>query len=198
VYTSLISVLIALNIILLGLAYSLPVIRLKDRPLGGLAANALAYGFFIPILAARPVYSLDDLYSAVPYVLAIAAGYVFTAIPDLPGDKESGKKTIAVILGAGPARVIGTAFISVTAFAGFFVGNWELGVTALIGTAIGLVSCVKTNRSADLAAAKIPIFILLLFTAAHFPFFLLVILLTIILTRAYYKLKFDVTYPKLL
>jgi len=46
-------------------------------------------------------------------------------------------------------------------------------------------------------ACKFPILLLTLLAGIHFPFYLFLLLLTIILTRVYYKKRFGIVYPKL-
>jgi 4-hydroxybenzoate polyprenyltransferase len=97
--------LVVLCVAALGVLYSAPPWRLKDRPYAALAANAVAHGV-LAFLAGRLAAGTDwgpALPASLPYACGVAAVYLHTTIPDLDGDRLAGKQTLAVTLGAARA-----------------------------------------------------------------------------------------------
>lgn len=184
-------------IVLLGVFYSVPTIRLKDRPLAGLAANAAAYGLLIPWVAAwncpeRAVHTF-----AIPYFFAIAAGYVLTTIPDRVGDSATGKRTVAVIFGAKGAVWLALAFAVLSAGMSTWTDNLELTVTTAITSGLCIYLIFSYSRKTVIFACKFPILLLTIFASIHYPLYAAILLLTYFLTRAYYKIRFGIIYPRL-
>lgn len=184
-------------IVLLGILYSTPVIRLKDRPLAGLAANAAGYGLLIPWIAAwncpeRPVGKF-----AIPYFLAIAAGYVLTTIPDRDGDAATGKRTVAVIFGARGALWSALAFTIAAGGTSVWTGNIELALTAAITAVFCVYSLLSFSRKIVMLACKLPILLLTILAAIHYPAYAAILLLTYFFTRLYYIKRFGIIYPRL-
>jgi 4-hydroxybenzoate polyprenyltransferase len=186
-----------LMLVVLGVLYSAPVIRLKDRPLAGLAANAAGYGLLIPWIAAWncPERAVSTL--AIPYCLAIAAGYVLTTIPDRKGDAASGKRTVAVIFGSKGTLWPALVLIAAAGATSIWAGNIELAMTAVVTAVICVYLIVSYSRKMVMAACKAPILLLTIFAAVHYPIYGVILLLTYFLTRLYYIRQFGIVYPRL-
>lgn len=187
----------AVIIVLLGILYSAPAIRLKDRPLTGLAANAAAYGLLVPWMAAWNCPERAVTTFAIPYFFAIAAGYVLTTIPDRDGDASTGKRTVAVIFGAKGALWLALAFTIAAAGTSLGTGNIELAVTAAVTAIFCICLLVSYRRKMVMMTCKFPILLLTIFAAIHYPAYAAILLLTYFLTRAYYKKRFGIVYPRL-
>ncbi len=187
----------AIVIIALGVLYSVPGVRLKDNPIGGLMANAVGYGIMVPWTAADEIMTLFPGIGMIPYFLAIASGYILTTIPDLSGDSATGKRTLAVIMGVRGALWLALLTTLATVGASVWLGNYEMGIVAG-ATAVG-VGYILMSSKAELIAVlcKVPILLLTLIAASHYLFYMAVLLLTIILTRVYYKKRFGIVYPEL-
>jgi len=134
---------------------------------------------------------------ALPYVTAIAAGYVLTTIPDRIGDAAAGKKTIAVVMGARGAVWSAMLFSLATVVMSLISTNYELMVVAVVAMAGTLYLLIAFNEATARFIGKFPILLLTLAAGAHFPFYLLILLLTTILTRLYYRERFGMEYPRL-
>lgn len=186
-----------LLIVGLGILYSIPGIKLKDRPLEGLLANSLAYGFLIPRMAMTGDITPDLMLATLPYFLAIASGYILTTIPDADGDAASGKRTVAVILGPKGALILALLTLLATASLSLGTENRELLIVAAVTAALVLILLGSFKFKLLMLACKLPILILTLLAGAHYPFYLVLLLLTIALTRIYYKWRFKIIYPKL-
>jgi len=92
---------LALVIVVLGIAYSAPPWRLKDRPFPALAVNALAHGsiVFLSGWFLGTTGWIAGLVASLPYLFAVGAVYILTTVPDTAGDREVGKRTLAVHMG---------------------------------------------------------------------------------------------------
>jgi 4-hydroxybenzoate polyprenyltransferase len=96
--------------VLLSFLYSAPPLRLKARPLGDVAVNALGYGGVATVAGwvlgggwGRP-FPLGAVFII---ALAIAAGYLPTMMADYDADRRSGLQTTAVSLGLHAAWLLG-------------------------------------------------------------------------------------------
>lgn len=101
--------------LLLSFAYSAPPVRLKARPGGDVAVNALGYGG----IAFTGGWSLGEGWGE-PFpigpmaivALAIAAGYLPTVMMDRQADAAAGLRTTAVALGHRASWILGFEFLA--------------------------------------------------------------------------------------
>jgi lycopene elongase/hydratase (dihydrobisanhydrobacterioruberin-forming) len=103
--------LVTLGFLVLGWLYSVPPVRLKDRPGFDVATNALGVGGFALVAGwtvVRPVGGFPWI-MAVEGVLVATALYIPTTVTDYRADLASGYTTIAVRLGPRAAYRIGLA-----------------------------------------------------------------------------------------
>jgi len=187
----------ALMIVILGILYSAPKVRLKDSPVGGLVANAVAYGFLVPWIVVADSSRDVLLISMIPYFLAIATGYILTTIPDYEGDAATGKRTVAVILGRQAALVLALMTGIMTAGFSYFVNNMEMLIVASVTVMLVAYLIISFASRLMTFTCKFPILLLTLMAAYHYLFYIILLLLTIILTRVYYKKRFGIIYPEL-
>lgn len=181
----------------LGICYSIPGVRLKDSPVGGLIANATAYGFLIPWMISRSFSTEIPYLSIVPYFLAIATGYILTTIPDHDGDLATGKRTLTVILSPRGAIWLALLTLLATVASSLWVGNYEMTIVAAVTALFVTYLVFSFKYKVLMLACKLPILLLSLLAGAHFLFYPVLLLLTIILTRIYYKRRFGIVYPEL-
>ncbi len=140
---------------LLGLTYSLPGIRLAGRGLGE-AAIAAAFGI-LPVTGAAWLQtgSLDAqaVLLAVPVSSWVAAIILANEIPDAPSDAVTGKRTLAVRLGArtpllhGLVQVAGFAALAVTAARGLLPEWAVLLPAALLAAGLYASGLLASSRS---------------------------------------------------
>ena len=131
------------------------------------------------------------------FFLSVMGVHILTTIPDIKGDKASGKKTIGVMF---PLKA--SLFTALISFAGAaFVAHYSnflpLMIIAIISATLALVALLTTNIRIILAAAKIPILLLTLLAGFFYPIYFLFVVALLFLTRAYYKKRFNVIYPGL-
>ncbi|MBI2583630.1 MAG: UbiA prenyltransferase family protein, partial [Candidatus Aenigmarchaeota archaeon] len=88
------------------LAYSMPPIRMKERPLLGLIWNGLGYGllpYYLALFVSDISITSDmHLFSLVPFLVAMS-GHVLLQIRDIKDDKKAKVKTTSTVLGGLPA-----------------------------------------------------------------------------------------------
>ncbi len=190
-----------LQIFGLGFVYSAPPFRLKDRPISGLLVNAYVFGLLVPLSIMPNItqHNIALLGWDNPYYffLSVLGVHVLTTLPDVRGDKSTGKKTIGAVL---PRRI--AILMSYCAFAGATLVAFNSGFTfliiiALVATVVTLIALIYPADKLVLLAAKLPIFLLTLLAGYFYPIYLLFVVVLILATRAYYKRRFDITYPKL-
>lgn len=110
--------------VLLSIAYSVPPVRLKARPTLGVVANSVGYGIvtlYAGWILTREL-SMKPLLLGIPLALAIAAGYVYKTVEDLPVDEKFDVNTVAVEL--GKIRALKLSWIlSLLAYASLLAGS---------------------------------------------------------------------------
>jgi len=94
--------------IVLGIAYSLPPLKLASRGIGELTI-ALGFGV-LPVMGAAwlqsGAFDVDALLVSVPTAMWVTAILLINEVPDLRADELAGKRTLPVRFGIGGTRVI--------------------------------------------------------------------------------------------
>ena len=187
--------------VLLAYIYSVPPIRLKDRPIGGLMANGYAHGTLVA-LAVMPhldIHNAGLLGWDLPFYFFFAVGaiYILTTIPDLRGDAATGKKTLAVVLGRTGSALVAVVFLVMAVAIAYTSHQAELVYLALFAIFLTLATLLLKTDSSVRLAAKAPLFILTLLAGYHYWGYLLFVVALLLATRAYYFKRFGVIYPEL-
>lgn len=184
---------------LLGLLYSVDPIRLKGRPVLDLLANAVGYGgvtFLFGYSIVRPV-GMEEVLQSVPYMVLVAAVFLHTALVDRAGDEKTGLRTSATLIGERALSIVATVFLLLA-----FLSGWKFGepypTLAAIGASPFFLWAVvfpgKNGSSLSFQWGSL-LFILPLFIRV--PLFGLLLIVLLLLTRLYYRLRFHIIYPKL-
>jgi len=191
------------SLIVLGIFYSVPLIRLKDRPFAGLLANSIGFGIIVPLMAVPShqeavFFNWDYIVLALPYFLAIIVVHILTTVPDREGDASVDKKTIAVLIGQKGSVRLAFFMAAAAAIMSLVLFNMEMALVTVVTLIILAISILTSYRSQFiLIACKLPILLLSLLAACHYPAYLVLLVLTIVLTRVYYKKRFGLLYPRL-
>ncbi len=201
VFVSNLFFLICSQLLVLAYIYSAPPLRLKDRPVAGLVANAYCIGF----LVAFSVFPKINVNNAGllgwdnPFYFAMAVGgvYLLTTIPDRSGDAATGKQTVAVVAGRTATILLATLWLFVAAVAGWQSDYLQLCVIALVSLAVTLGALVIESEKTILFAAKLPILLLTLLAGWYYPAYLIFIVVLVIATRIYYAGRFKIRYPSI-
>jgi len=185
----------------LSFAYSAPPLRLKDRPMWGLFANAWGLGFLVPfcVMPELTVHNAgllgwdDPIY----FFLAVASIYSLTTVPDVAGDAITGKRTIAVVFGKRVALIVALALVLLSALVAYRSGFILLCLLSMLSGLLVMAAFALGSDRVTLAAAKMPILLLTLLAAYFYPMYLLFIIVLVAATRIYYARRFNMSYPRL-
>jgi 4-hydroxybenzoate polyprenyltransferase len=181
-----------------GGMYNYPPFDWKDLPVGGIVV-ALLGGFLAFVAGSAAVNGLSWAVAAaaIPYLLAFVATSLWTAIPDMSGDRAMGKRTFAVQYGMTATLVVGCLGVAAAAVLGFLFHDWVIGWSALLSLPFFIYALVKSQVRAVLLAVKWSIFILSLLIGWCYPGYLVLMAAYYILARVYHRRRFGVTYPSL-
>ncbi|MCD6117535.1 UbiA family prenyltransferase [bacterium] len=183
--------------VLSGWAYNFPPLRWKDRPIMGMVTNSLS-GLFI--------YSAGWItgggtgivpVQVIPYALAGAAVYLNTTLPDMKGDRAADKMTFSVKYGIS-ACIRAAAFIEIlSVILAFVFSDWILFFAGLVVLPLFLYSAVKPGLRSAVMAIKFSVVALLAGVCIFYPFLLAAVFVSFIITKWYYKKRFNFNYPNL-
>ena len=194
-------VVIFMQLILLSYAYSAPPLRLKDRPLAGLLANAYSFGILVPFTLVSE-WSLSELWrfghqDVLYFFLAVAAIHLLTTLPDRTGDKAVGKRTTAVILSPVTVKLLALLLTALAGLAALAAGRYALLGLAVVSILPLPVTLLVRSSRWELFAAKLPVLLLTLLAGYAYPGYLLFIVVLLVSCRIYYRKRFNMVYPKL-
>lgn len=190
----------------IGVLYNLPPFTLKNRALGGVLANALGHGMLTFLLGwyiakcgsqLSPADIRIGLISSISPALANGAVFLATTIPDASGDRLTGKQTFCVKYGE-KVTAVSAAFLCFFAFFfSFFMENhfWVMALPSSISLCFFLFFAISTRKEIAFRAFKWPVFLLSAAVALYVPEYGLLIILTFIGSRLYYKWRFGIDYP---
>jgi 4-hydroxybenzoate polyprenyltransferase len=201
-------IIIFLLSLILGTMYNLPPVQLKNRALGGVAANALGHGmltFLVGWYIANGENSiglstlLTGLLSGLAPALANGAVYLATTIPDAGGDRQTGKRTFCVAYGEKKTAIASALLCSGAFISSFAMQHhlWVMAVPSGISLVLFMLFAASTKREHAFKAFKWPVFLLSAFVAFFAPEYGILILLTFFGSKAYYKWRFNINYPTL-
>jgi 4-hydroxybenzoate polyprenyltransferase len=190
------AVLTILFFIVTGLLYNFAPFSMKDRPWGSLLANMIMGGLAFAIgWCARQPYEPGMIPDLLPYLLFNTALYFFTTLPDIEGDRQAGKKTLAVLF--GPPLLIRTAFTFYVA--GLILSILLKDIQSMIIYFLSLPFFIRTvltlRITETLRATKFGILFFALTVCLQWPFYFILMVAGFYLTRFYYKFRFNFNYP---
>ncbi|MFQ5600332.1 MAG: UbiA family prenyltransferase [Candidatus Krumholzibacteriia bacterium] len=182
----------------LGLAYSVPPVRLAARPGLDFLANATGYGALAFVLGAGE-HALEGPGASRVIACMLAVGTVFlhTTLLDLQGDRRTSKRTSGVALGPQRTRAA-AAFFGVGAAAAAALS--QSGVLLAACAVVALLSVAAALRPENVHNRTVCVGSTALFALAastYVPPFIACIALLAVLTRIYYRLRFTLGYPAL-
>jgi 4-hydroxybenzoate polyprenyltransferase len=185
--------------IIAGLLYNYRPFRLKDRPWGSLAANALMGGlaFMIGWLAVQPVGTVI-LLDILPYLCFNTALYFFTTFPDIEGDRAAAKRTLAVIFGHRRIIVVSFTVYVAGALSALLLNDMQAGFFYLLSLPF-FVQTIRTKEiAASIRATKFGILFFALSVCLKWPVYFAVMVTGYFGTRIYFKHRFGMSYPNFL
>jgi 4-hydroxybenzoate polyprenyltransferase len=183
----------------LGFLYSAPPFAFKNRPFGGLLMNALPYGSltFLSGWSMNHNLSTEAVFFSLPYMLAVAAIYLNTTVPDIEGDKRVGKITLAVKWGKEKVVI----FSSILVLGAIVLSVLTEDIPFLIASAVSfpffVFSAFSGGERLIILTTKVSILLLSIAAAIFYPWYFAILILGFIGTRFYYKARFNMDYPTL-
>jgi 4-hydroxybenzoate polyprenyltransferase len=188
-----------LIVMVLGIFYSHPKTNFKGKSGKALWSNMFGCGtmpFLIGWSLAAGSISMAAVLKSLPYLAAVAAIYLNTTLPDRKGDEETGKETFAVIWSV--SHVVGSALLRlvIAIIFALMAGDYAILLAAGIALPFFIRAVVSKQVSDSMIATQAAILILAVMAGIYFPPFILLVLVSILATKAYYKWRFNFVYPR--
>lgn len=183
--------------LLTGWAYSFPPARFKDRPVASLIVNG-AGGLVIASLgwAAGGGPGWVPLRSAV-YFFACASVSFNTMLPDMRGDRASGKITFAVRYGLRRTVFWALVFECATVILAWAFREWILFYPALVMLPFFIYALSRKTVDEVIRATKYSVVAMAAAVCAAYPWFPIPVSAVFFGSRFYYKARFGLEYPSL-
>ncbi|MEK7727857.1 MAG: UbiA family prenyltransferase [candidate division KSB1 bacterium] len=181
-----------------GIFYNVAPFRMKDRPLLGVFANAAG----ALLIFAAGWWSMQADWEkvalhALPYMLAVAAVYLYTTLLDLEGDAAENKITFGVKYGWRATVITGCAMEFVAAIIAYVVNDPIILIPSLLAAPFFLMAVIKQRRSDIARAIKLPIAFLALAICFKVWQYLLLLSFVFYFSKWYYHHRFGLKYPSL-
>ncbi len=185
---------------LFGFFYSAPPFSFKGRPLGGFLCNILAHGnlTFLAGWSMNLTLSGQSIIFSLPYMLAVGAVYLNTTIPDMEGDKKSGKITPAVKWGKEVVVVVSCILVLVATIISFSIEDVPFFIASALVIPFLLFGALTKKNSHIVLATKLSILFLSIAAGFFYPWYFAILVLGFVFTRLYYKARFGLDYPTVL
>ena len=188
--------LMAIFILITGYLYNFPPFEFKNRPLWGLILNALMgwIAFALGWVLLKDL-NLPLLLASLPYLFFNTALYFLTTVPDARGDQDSNKHTFCVRYGIHATILASICCFILAVFAGFLTKDVLL--LTIVGLSLPWFLRLLINRTVGVSirALKMGIFFFSIIICIKFPAYFLLMLLLFLLTRMYYRQRFQFDYP---
>ncbi len=189
--------------IVLGVLYSASPIRLKGRPILDLFANACGFGLvaFAVGWASSSAFSADIALRCLPYVICISAAFINTTIPDMKGDRQNGDITTGIFLGIRKSCILSTILVGTAPLISLFLGDFICLTASALSLPFFVYMTVSNwneqspNFPSIILATKISLTLLSLLIAVFIPLYFAVLVITVLLTKVYYQMRFGISYP---
>ncbi|MBD3242891.1 MAG: hypothetical protein GF331_20025 [Chitinivibrionales bacterium] len=192
--------------VLLGVAYNLPPASLKNRAVGGVAANSLGHGmltYLVGWYAAKQGVACDwsllqtGLVSSLSPAFANGAVFLATTIPDAQGDSATGKQTFCVQYGKRATAVAAALFCVAALTTALLMEHNRLVmvVPSAISVMLFFWLAVSSRREVAFQAFRWPVVLLSLAVFMMVPVYGVMLACTFLASRAYYRHRFGIEYP---
>lgn len=183
------------SIVTLGFLYSAGTSPWKNHAWLGLFANALGHGFVVYmfgfIITDCP-YS-ESWPASAAYALAVGAVYLATTVPDVHGDRASGKVTAAVAWGERPTLIAATLMVAAAMGLAVVSADRYLIVTGSVAWLFFLNAAFRPRMSTT--AAKVAVGALSIAAVVAYPMYAALLVAGFIGTRLYFRWRFGISYP---
>lgn len=182
----------------LGLLYSVPPFKLKAKPFLDMLANGFGYGAlaFATGWTASGRYSDAAWLASAPYVLAVAAVYLNTTIPDYASDKATGNITTGVFLGGRITVWLALALMLSALALALGLGDSLCAVAAGCSLPLFGLAAVTGSMRWVMLSYQAGAMCLVALVGMVFPLFFGLLAATFLALRFYHKWRFGMDYPR--
>ncbi len=186
-----------ISIVILGIIYSAPPFRLKDRTWFALFANMLAHGSLVYLIGAGWNENLEwrHLLRSLPYFFAVGAIYLNTTLPDVDGDRKAGKRTVAVAYGGRFAQGAALIFVLIAIGIAVYTRDFDFLLPAILSLPLFALALDRKSDRFSIWATKAALVLLSLAAALYFWWYVLILAAGFAVVRIYYKRRFGMVYP---
>jgi 4-hydroxybenzoate polyprenyltransferase len=197
-------VLIGISLVI-GIMYSVPPMKLKGKPVLDTLANGFGYGMINFAVGWMCVAWFDwTMFSRfIPYFLSICAVFMNTTVVDMEGDRRAGEFSTALLLEVKPTLAVSTVLMGSAVVVAWLMKDLVCGIPALLSFPVFFYVLVvvlkqrKTPRQKVILSFRLPGVLFTLATIYLYPLYAVLILLSFVGMRLYYKYRFGMTYPTL-
>jgi 4-hydroxybenzoate polyprenyltransferase len=182
----------------LGLLYSVPPFKFKARPFLDVLANGFGYGMlaFATGWAAAGKYSDAVWLASAPYVLAVAAVYLNTTIPDYASDKATGNVTTGVFLGGRATTWLALFLMAVALALALGVGDALCAVAAGCSLPLFIMAAVSGRMRWVMLSYQAGALTLVALVGMVFPLYFGLLVATFLALKFYHRWRFGMDYPR--
>ncbi len=177
-----------------GVLYNYTPIALERTPFGGIISGAIG-GWLLFKLGELIAGSAVGILIELPYVLAFSAGCVLTSLPDLEGDRETGKRSFAVAFGERNTTILAGIMIYMSAILSAWATDWVMIIPATGCSVLITLALFRRKYKLAVAGNKAAIFLLATGIALSYPIFLFAMLIYLPIARWYHRHRFGLDYP---
>jgi 4-hydroxybenzoate polyprenyltransferase len=191
-----VALLTAAFIFLTGYLYNYEPIGLKNRPWGSLAANAMmGWLAFAMGWSAYHSFRFSLFIDSLPYLFFNTALYFFTTLPDMAGDAQSGKRTLAVVYGVKYIIHISVVLYILSGVFAFALRDNQALFFILLSMPFFAITCWLKDTKSAVRTTKFSILFFALAVCLKWPVYLILMIVTFFFTRWYFKRRFGFDYP---
>ena len=188
---------VLLFLFILGWLYNYPPTRWKNRTVWGLLSN----GFLAVVCVSLGWMAAGGRTIVQPFMIsyffASAAVYLNTTLPDMEGDRKTGKITFAVRFGI--EKTVLWAFIlelSACIMAAYHQ-DWLMFGASLAVSPFFIISWIRKEVPPSVRATKASVVVLTAGVCYFFPLYFAPVFGVYFLSKWYYRKRFDLDYPSL-
>ena len=192
--------LVFMAMLITGFLYSHPKTNYKGRAGKALWSNIIGCGtlpFLIGWVLVTNSITMEAVLKSVPYMMAVAAIYFNTTLPDRDGDRKVGKRTYGVIWSTKRVQTSALIRIVLAVLTALMAGDFAIFIGALLALPFFVHALVKREIKDSTRASIVSILILTVFACIYFPLYIPIFVVIILATRIYYQKRFDIAYPSL-
>jgi 4-hydroxybenzoate polyprenyltransferase len=182
-------------IVILGILYSVGSAPWKNHPLLGLISNAVGHGFVVFLFGfvatACPI--TESWLTGAAYSLGVGAVYLATTVPDVEGDRLTGKRTPAVQWGERMTMIAAVAMVGTAIGLAAWIGDRYLAIAGIAAFPLFVLSMIRPSNAAS--AAKVAVGALSIAAAIAYPPYLILLISGFVGTRLFFRWRFGISYP---